>query len=184
MLDDVEADALCIHLNPLEASQPEGDLNWSGVLAKIRDLCDGVGVPVIVKETGAGINGVVAKELARAGVKAIDVSGAGGTSWSAVESYRGEGVGKTFWDWGVPTAQALAQCVKAVKIPVIASGGVRSGLDAAKAIRLGASVAGAASPFIKAQNTGGCEGVLSEIKRWKRELQTTMFLTRSKNLRN
>lgn len=183
LAESIDADALCIHLNPLqEAIQAEGDKNWSGVLNKIAETCDALNVPVIAKEVGAGINAKVAKELANAGVKAIDVSGTGGTSWSAVEHHRHGLSGDVFWDFGIPTAQALQQCANAVKLPLIASGGMRSGLDVAKAIRLGASLAGAASPFIKAQQHGGVPGVRHAIQKFKHELRTAMFLTRSNSL--
>jgi isopentenyl-diphosphate delta-isomerase len=184
LVSAVEADALFVHLNPLqEAIQPEGDRNWKGCLAAIGKACDGLNVPVIAKETGAGINGEAARELVAAGVKAIDVSGAGGTSWSAIELYRkGAGAGRAFWDWGNPTAECLRECSAAVKVPIIASGGVRSGLDAAKAIRLGASMASAALPFLKAHQQGGEKAVEAEIRRFAEELKMAMFLTRSKNL--
>ena len=184
MVSAVEADALFVHLNPLqEAVQPEGDRNWTGCLAAIAKACSQLTVPVVAKETGAGISGEVAKELVAAGVKAVDVSGAGGTSWSAIELYRkGAAAGRAFWDWGNPTVECLRECSAAVKVPIIASGGVRSGLDAAKAIRLGASLASAALPFIKAQQAGGEKAAGAEIARFTGELKMAMFLTRSKNL--
>ncbi|MBI4406820.1 type 2 isopentenyl-diphosphate Delta-isomerase [Candidatus Micrarchaeota archaeon] len=184
MIADIEANALCVHLNPLqEIVQPEGDRNWRGVLAAIEKTCDKIGVPVIAKEVGAGINAEVCKELERAGVSAIDVSGTGGTSWAGIEVHRkGAEAGNLYWNWGVPTVIALQQAAKIVKIPLIASGGVRNGLHVAKAIRLGATLGAAASPFLKAQNTGGSEGVRKEIEKWKTELKIAMFLTRSKDL--
>ncbi len=183
LVEPIQADALCIHLNPLqEAVQPEGDKNWSGVLDKIADLCDSISVPIIAKEVGAGINATVAKELQIAGCAAIDVSGVGGTSWSAVEHYRHGHSGDVFWDFGIPTADALAQCAKAVKVPLIASGGIRNGLEVAKAIRLGASLGGAASPFIKAQQSSSTPGVRKLIQKFKHEIRTAMLLTRSKDL--
>lgn len=183
LVDDIDADALCIHLNPLqEAVQPEGDKNWSNVLQKIAEACDALSIPVIAKEVGAGINATIARELEKAGCAAIDVSGTGGTSWSAVEHHRHGLSGDVFWDFGIPTAQALQQCAKTVKVPLIASGGIRSGLEAAKAIRLGASLVGAASPLIKAQQQGGVAGARKHIQKFKHELRTTLFLTRSKNL--
>ncbi len=184
MLDAIEADALCIHLNPSqELTQPEGDCDWTGVLKAIENLCAELTLPVIAKEVGGGINGEVAKELAKAGVKAIDVSGSGGTSWVAVEHHRGGRSGEVFWNWGIPTAEALRQCSESVKVPLISAGGVRSGLDVAKGIRLGASLGGAASPFIKAQQTGHVQGVVDYIRKWKHELKATMLLTRSKDLK-
>ncbi len=184
MLSAIEADALCIHLNPLqEIVQPEGDRNWTGVLKTIQKTCDALDVPVIVKEVGAGINAEVARELQSAGVSAIDVSGTGGTSWAGIEVHRkGAEAGNLYWNWGVPTALALQECSRAVKVPLIASGGVRNGLEVAKAIRLGATLAGAASHFIKAQNAGGADGVKKAVEKWEQELKIAMFLTRSKNL--
>ncbi len=183
-LKEVGADALCVHLNALqEAVQPEGDKNWEGCLSAIERACGELGFPIIAKETGAGISGETARELANAGVKAIDVSGVGGTTWSGVESYRGAPkIGGTFWDWGLSTLESLRECREATKLPLIASGGIRSGLDAAKSIRMGATIAGAALPFLKAHAKGGKKGVADEIKRWKYELKTAMFLTRSKSL--
>ncbi len=184
LVSAIEADALCIHLNPLqEAIQKEGDRNWKGVLKQIGKVCDNASVPIIAKETGAGINGDVARQLEAAGVAAIDVSGTGGTSWSAIELYRkGAKAGERFWNWGNSSVDCLKECNEKVKIPLIASGGVRSGVDVAKAVRLGASLAGAGLPFLKAQNKAGSAGVGKEIQQWKEELQIAMFLTRSKNL--
>lgn len=184
LAEQVEANAFYVHLNALqEVIQPEGDKNWKGVLKAIEKLCSRLGIPVLAKEVGAGINAEIAKELEWAGVKAIDVAGAGGTSWTAIELYRkGAKQGELFWDFGIPTVTALEQCSRAVGIPVISSGGVRNGLDVAKSIRLGASLAGAAQPFIKAQSKGGSKGVQSEIQDWKKALEIAMFLTRSRNM--
>ncbi|MFH0713569.1 MAG: type 2 isopentenyl-diphosphate Delta-isomerase [Candidatus Micrarchaeota archaeon] len=184
MICDIEADALCIHLNPLqEVVQPEGDRNWAGVLKAIEKTCSQLDVPIIAKEVGAGLNVDVCRELEAAGVAAIDVSGTGGTSWAGIEVYRkGAEAGNLYWNWGVPTVIALQEAAKTVKIPLIASGGVRNGLHVAKALRLGATLAGAASPFLKAQNTGGADGVKKEIEKWEKELKIAMFLTRSKDL--
>jgi len=183
LVDGIKASAMCVHLNPLqEAVQPEGDRDWSGVLGKIAELCDALSVPVIAKEVGAGINATVAKELQKAGCAAIDVSGLGGTSWSAVEHFRHGHSGDVFRDFGIPTADALQQCAAAVKLPLIASGGIRNGLEVAKAIRLGATISGAASPFIKAQQTDGTPAVRHLIQKFKHELRTAMLLTRSKDL--
>ncbi|MEM4348339.1 MAG: type 2 isopentenyl-diphosphate Delta-isomerase [Candidatus Anstonellaceae archaeon] len=174
VLDKVEADALAIHLNPLqEMVQPEGDRKFSGILAKIEQFCNEISLPVIVKETGAGISGQTADALKKAGVKMVDVSGTGGTSWSKVEYLRSK-QRPTFAEWGNPTAICVAQC--AGILPTIASGGLRSGLDAAKAIALGASFAAAALPFIKSKNPQ------LEIATWKQELATTMLLCGAKDL--
>src|SRR3989344_1540539 len=141
MLDDVEADSLAIHLNPLqEVVQPEGDSKFSGALEQIRTFARDLGLPVIVKETGAGISRDAAGLLKKAGVKMIDVSGSGGTSWSKVEYLRSKEA-PTFSDWGNPTCECIAACSDV--LPVIASGVLRNGLHAAKAIALGASYAGA-----------------------------------------
>lgn len=182
-LQAIEADALCIHLNPLqEIVQLEGDKNWNCVLNSIENAIDALNVPVIVKEVGAGINEQVALELEAAGAAAIDVSGTGGTSWAAVELLRkGAIAGETFKNWGVPTPIALKQAAQVTKLPLIASGGIRNGLHCAKAIRLGATIAGAAQPFLSAQNKSA-RGVQMEIEKWKYELKIAMFLTRSKNL--
>jgi len=174
MLDAVEADALAIHLNPLqEVVQPEGDSDFSGVLSQIGIFAKDLGLPVIVKETGAGISRETALALKKAGVKMVDVSGAGGTSWSKVEYLRSKEEA-TFADWGNPTCECVAACSDVVD--VIASGGVRNGLDAAKAIALGASFAGAALPFLKAKDAG------AEAAKWKRDLKIAMLLTGSRNV--
>lgn len=184
-MERTDADALCIHLNALqEAIQPEGDRDWTGVPKAIETACSRLSIPVIAKETGAGMDGHTAKALERMGVKAIDVSGAGGTSWSAVEleRHRAQDRMEEFRNWGLPTAVSIVECAAAVKIPIVASGGIRSGLDAAKAVRLGATLAGAAYPFVKAQDKAGKTGVVAEITRWERSLKTAMFLTNSANL--
>ncbi len=153
----LEADALILHLNPLqECVQTRGDTNFRGLLEKIAVLCDRLPVPVVVKEVGNGISGPIAQKLIAAGVAAIDVAGAGGTSWAKVESNRAQDdkqrrLGATFADWGIPTAE----CVTAVRaispeIPLIASGGLRNGLEIAKTIALGADLAGLAFPFLQA----------------------------------
>ncbi len=179
----IKADALAIHLNAAqELVQPEGDTNWEGVLESIRDVVKQLGYPVIIKETGAGISGDVAKQLEACGVNAIDVSGAGGTSWTAVESFRNSPVGGTFNNWGIPTAVAVKWCKKSVKVPILASGGVYNGLDAAKAIALGASACTIARPFLRAAVTS-YEKTKKAMERVVRELKIAMFLTGAKNLK-
>lgn len=185
LVSRLDADALCIHLNPLqEAVQPEGDKNWFGVANAIAVACDRLPVPVIVKETGAGINGRVMRQLEGLGAKAVDVSGSGGTSWSAVELEREQKEIRLdeYRDWGIPTATALVECRRETRLPLIASGGIRSGLDVAKAIRLGATLGGAAYPFMAAQRAGGKAGVSALIQKWERSIKTAMFLTNSKDL--
>ncbi|MBI2085214.1 MAG: type 2 isopentenyl-diphosphate Delta-isomerase [Candidatus Aenigmarchaeota archaeon] len=179
----INADAIAIHLNAAqELVQPEGDRNWKGVLEVIRDVTKKLGYPVIIKETGAGINGDVAKQLEACGVKAIDVSGAGGTSWTAVESFRNSPVGDTFNNWGIPTAVAIKWCKMSVKIPILASGGVYNGLDAAKAIALGAHACTIARPFLRAA-VASYEKTKEEMERVIRELKIAIFLTGSKDLK-
>lgn len=157
----IGADALILHLNPVqEALQAEGNRDWSGLLDRIAVVCAALEVPVVVKEVGFGISGRVARRLVDAGVAAIDVSGAGGTSWSAVEHYRAASdryrrTSETFMDWGIPTATCLRMARDAAPgIPLIASGGLRTGLDAAKTIALGADLAGFAGPMLRAAATG------------------------------
>ena len=154
----LEANALAIHLNALqEAVQPEGETKFSGLLKKIDEVAQALEVPVIVKETGAGIAAEEAKMLEEAGVAGIDVAGVGGTSWAAVEYYRAkrrqdkfhQRLGETFWDWGIPTAVSLVETVQSVSIPAIASGGIRRGTDVTKALALGASLASVAYPILR-----------------------------------
>jgi isopentenyl-diphosphate delta-isomerase len=158
VVEMIDADAVAIHLNALqEAVQPEGQTNFKGVLAKIGEIACALDTPVIVKETGAGISAEDAKALEDAGVKAIDVGGVGGTSFAAVEYYRSSTkkdavqnfLGEAFWDWGIPTAISLIETVQTVKLPVIASGGVRSGTDVAKALALNASLASITQPILQ-----------------------------------
>jgi isopentenyl-diphosphate delta-isomerase len=163
----VEANALCVHLNPAqELAQPGGDRDFRGVVDAIARVVDGVGVPVMVKETGCGISPAVARRLRAVGVRALDVSGAGGTSWTAVESRRAAvqandagALGRDLWDWGIPTAAAVgwlaAAGLSAAGVELVASGGIRNGLDAARALALGAHVAGLAAPALRAVRDGG-----------------------------
>lgn len=180
-IDTVEADALCVHLNPLqEVIQPEGDKDWRNCLKAIQGACKQLKKPVIAKEVGAGVNGEVAKELVAAGVKAIDIAGKGGTSFAAIEAMRGGS--NAFNNYGLSTVDSLLEC-KSAGVPLIASGGVRNGVHAAKAIFLGATLAGAARPFVKAQQEGGAKAVDALIKQWGTELKAALFLAREKNLK-
>jgi len=147
----IKADALALHLNALqEIFQPEGDRNWKGCLKRIEHICKNVDFPIIVKETGAGISREVAKMIERANASAIDISGFGGTSWSLIESKRNlELKNSPIINWGIPTAISLIECVDAVKIPIIASGGIRNGVEIAKCIAIGANAVGIALPFLK-----------------------------------
>jgi len=173
-LDIVEADALAIHLNPLqEVCQPEGDHDFSGILAQIEIFSRDLGMPVIVKETGAGVSMSAAVALRRAGVSMVDVSGSGGTSWSKVE-YMRSGESPVFENWGNPTCISIAACSEMIE--TIGSGGVRNGLDAAKSLALGAAYAGAALPFLRAAAPD------KEAAAWKRNFKIAMLLSGSKNL--
>ncbi len=153
----VEADALILHLNPLqEALQPEGETGFAGLLSKIEPVCRALEVPVVVKEVGWGLSEQVARQLANAGVAALDVAGAGGSSWSQVEMYRAttehqRQVAAAFAGWGIPTAESLLMVRRgAPGWPIIASGGIRDGIQMAKAIALGAAACGVAGPFLRA----------------------------------
>jgi isopentenyl-diphosphate delta-isomerase len=187
----VKADALVIHLNPLqEAVQAEGEPHFRGVLDRIKDIVDGIGVPVIVKEVGAGLSREVVALLESVGVSGFNVAGVGGTSWAGVESIRSRMkgatekalLGETFWDWGIPTAAAILEARSVTKKPVIASGGIRSGLDVAKAIALGADAAAMALPVLRTLLLEGEEGAYAMLKRVVEEVRLAMFLTGSRNL--
>jgi isopentenyl-diphosphate delta-isomerase len=188
----IDADAVAVHLNALhEAVQPEGQTNFKGVLAKIGEIAGELDKPVIVKETGAGIAAEDAKKLEAAGVKAIDIGGTGGTSFAAVEYYRTTGqknsvqhfLGDVFWDWGIPTVVSLAETTQTVKIPVIASGGVRTGRDVAKALALNACLASVSQPALQAAVKGAkdTENMLSLLIE---ELRDVMFLVGAKKVEN
>lgn len=182
MVDSVAADALAIHLNAVqELCQPEGNTDWTGVLLKIEELTADLQVPVIVKETGSGMTAGTVKALERAGVSAIDIGGAGGTSWAKVEHFRGSAVARHFLEWGIPTAESLIECARAVDLPIIASGGIRNGVEIVKAIALGASLTGMAFPFLRPA-TVSAEAVVEKIESLKKELIHTMFLIGTANL--
>ncbi len=177
----IQADALILHLNPIqEAVQANGNTHWAGLLNKIELIVKQLGVPVIVKEVGFGISAEVARQLASVGVAAIDVAGAGGTSWAAVESRRApderlRALAEAFWDWGIPTAESLVQARQgAPNTPLMASGGIRDGIEAAKAIGLGASLVGFASPMLKLANISG-EAVADGIAALCDQLRVTLF---------
>ncbi len=180
-VDMIQADALVLHLNALqEAVQPEGDSNFSGLLTKIEAVCRALAVPVIAKEVGWGISEGAARHLLSAGVAAIDVAGAGGTSWSQVEMHRAQTesqkrVAAAFIDWGIPTAEAIQNVRRAAPgLPIIASGGLRDGIDAAKCLALGAGLCGLASPFLKAAALS-VEAASETIAELARELRIAMF---------
>ncbi|MDG6936876.1 MAG: type 2 isopentenyl-diphosphate Delta-isomerase [Nitrososphaerota archaeon] len=162
MLDIIKADAFAIHTNPgQESVQPEGDLDFRGVYDRIVDVAKAIRQPVVVKEVGNGISKEVAASL-RGKVHAIDVQGAGGTTWIGVETYRSKGShGMAFWEWGIPTALSLLESKSAFDGPVWASGGIRDPIDIVKGIAMGAEVCGMAKPVIVSEREGGSEGVFS-----------------------
>ncbi len=173
------ADALCVHLNPaMELVQDGGDRDFRGGLDTLRRLVGELGIPVVAKETGAGLSRRVGERLVAAGVRAVDVSGAGGTSWVGVEAIRAggeEGLGQTFWDWGIPTAASVAQ-LQGLGLVIIATGGLRSGLDVARALALGAVAGGLAAPFLRAQREGGQQGVERKLRALVDEVRAATLL--------
>jgi isopentenyl-diphosphate delta-isomerase len=173
----IGADALVFHLNPLqEAIQPEGDRNFAGLLPKMGEVARGLAVPVIAKEVGSGISGQVAQQLARYGIRIIDTAGAGGTSWARIEAARAgdAALGEVFAGWGVPTPVAIRELAAIGGLTVIGSGGLRTGIDVAKALALGANLAGMAYQFLEAA-TRSPEHVAERIRRIVQELKITMF---------
>lgn len=183
------ADALILHFNALqEAVQPEGDGNFSGLLEKIEMLCRQLPVPVIAKEVGWGFDEATARRLAAAGIAAIDVAGAGGTSWSQVEMHRAPNarrarIAATFIDWGIPTADAIRFCRRgAPQLPLLASGGLRNGIEVAKCLALGAHLAGLAGDFLRAATSGGTPAVVDLAETITDELRVAMFCVGAANL--
>lgn len=178
----VDADAMCVHLNPaMELVQDGGDRDFRGGLETIRALCGELGIPIIAKETGCGLSREAARALKDAGVRTVDVSGAGGTSWVAVEARRAaEGsrdraLGEELWDWGIPTAVSVAACA-AEGLEIIATGGLRSGLDVARALALGASAGGLAAPVLRAHREGAFEGALRYLEGVVASVRTVALL--------
>jgi isopentenyl-diphosphate delta-isomerase len=188
LVEMIGADGFAVHLNPLqELLQPEGTPLFRGVLKGIALLVRELPVPVIVKEIGAGLSAEVVLRLLDAGVRYIDVAGAGGTSWAGVELLRRKDRGlHAFWDWGIPTADAIraAASLKTTARPftLIASGGVAAGIEAAKCIALGADLVGSARPMLKALKSRGTRGVRDLLASWAAELRAVMFLTGSRTL--
>ena len=180
-VDMIQADALILHLNPLqEAVQDAGDVNFSGLAKKIKEVCKKLEVPVIAKEVGWGISERTAKLLADCGVSAIDVAGAGGTSWSQVEMHRAPDeftrqLAGTFVGWGIPTAESILNVKRAIpEMTIFASGGLKDGLDIAKSIALGATLGGMAGQFLKAAAISN-ENVVEMMKLTMRQIEVTMF---------
>jgi isopentenyl-diphosphate delta-isomerase len=192
LVDQVGADALCVHLNPaMELVQPGGDRDFSDGTATLERLTRDLGVPVLAKETGCGIAPSVGRRLRAAGVRHVDVSGAGGTSWVGVETKRAasagderaRSLGDAFWDWGVPTAASVSLLAPLGFETIVATGGVASGLDVARAIVLGASAAGIARPVLRALSAGGRKGAMDWLDAVEAELRAAMLLTGSRNVR-
>lgn len=188
-VDICEADALILHFNALqEAVQPEGDGNFEDLLPKVEKVCRDLSVPVIAKEVGWGFAESTAKQLVNAGVSAIDVAGAGGTSWSQVEMHRAPTarharVAGAFVDWGIPTAYAIQYCRKAApELPIIASGGIRTGIDVAKCVALGANIAGFAGDFLRAAVSNGVAGVVETAGAITDELRVAMFASGARDI--
>ncbi len=188
LVDEVGADALCVHLNPaMELVQPGGDRDFSKGLEAIARLVGELGVPVIVKETGCGLSPGVGRRLRGAGVKHVDVSGAGGTSWVGVETRRAAAVGddgaralgEALWDWGVPTAASVALLAPLGFETIVATGGIGTGLDVARAIALGATAAGIARPVLRALSAGGRAAATAYLDGVESELRAAMLLTGS-----
>jgi len=184
----IDADAFAIHLNSLqEAMQPEGNTSFKGLAEKIREITHNMRVPIISKETGAGFASEEARLLESLGVKGIDVGGAGGTSWAAVESYRAkmrkdelrERLGNIFWDWGIPTAVSTVEVSQSTQLTVISSGGIRTGFDAAKALALGGDAVGLALPLLKPAMDGTVSDFLEALIK---ELRIAMFLLGAKSV--
>jgi isopentenyl-diphosphate delta-isomerase len=183
---DIGADALCVHMNPaMELIQTEGDRDFRGCLETFARLARELPIPVVAKETGNGISRETATRLRQVGIEFIDVSGAGGTSWVGVEALRAQAeakaVGEALWDWGVPTGPSVVYAAQAGHT-VIATGGIRSGLDVARAIALGASAAGIARPMLQALREGGRSGAETYLDRVERELRAVMLLCGAKNV--
>ena len=184
----IEADALILHLNALqEAVQSGGNTNFKGLLGKIEQVCRALPVPVIAKEVSWGIDERTARRLAEAGVSAIDVAGAGGTSWSEVERHRAPSerlanIAATFLEWGIPTAESILLARRgAPQLPIIASGGLRDGLDAAKCLALGATLTSMASPYLKAASVSA-DAVRERIGETLDELRIAMFCISARTL--
>jgi isopentenyl-diphosphate Delta-isomerase len=191
LVDDVGADALCLHLNPaMELVQPGGDRDFSQGLATIARVVKDLGVPVVVKETGCGISPAVGERLRDVGVQHVDVSGAGGTSWVGVETRRAIGagderarsLGEALWDWGIPTAASVALLKPMGFETIMATGGIATGVDVARALALGANAAGIARPVLKALSSGGRQGAIALLDAVVDELRAVMLLTGSRDV--
>jgi isopentenyl-diphosphate delta-isomerase len=181
LVRDVGADALCVHLNPaMELIQSDGDRDFRGCVRTLERLCNELPFPIVAKETGNGLSPQTIEKLVAAGIRYVDTSGAGGTSWVGVETLRAQGArrstGERLWDWGIPTAPSVYYAARA-SLTTIATGGVRSGIDIARAIALGAKVGGIARPVLQALSRAGEDGVREYLDEIAHELQSVMLLT-------
>jgi isopentenyl-diphosphate delta-isomerase len=184
-VDMIGADALVFHLNALqEAIQPEGQRNFAGLADKMGAVAKALDVPVIVKEIGSGISATVARELVARGLRIVDTAGVGGTSWARIEGQRADDLelGERFADWGIPTPDAIRQLRSIPGLTIIGSGGVRNGIDAAKAVALGANVVGMAYPFLKAA-TESSAAVADKVRRTLAEMKICMFCVGARSMR-
>ncbi|MFK7927822.1 MAG: type 2 isopentenyl-diphosphate Delta-isomerase [Myxococcota bacterium] len=184
MVGAVDCNALCVHLNPaMEVVQPEGDDDFRGGIDTLQRLQEELSVPVIAKETGCGLSRSVGQRIAALGIRTVDVSGAGGTSWVGVETLRAKArtrsLGELFWDWGIPTAGSVAQ-LSDLDLEIIATGGVKNGLDIARAIALGARAGGMARPFLMAWNRGGRDEASAAAAQVVEEVRIACLLTGSR----
>ena len=187
LVDIVKADAMVIHVNPLqELFQPEGNPDFTGLLKKIEKLTRILKVPVIIKEVGSGISKKVVQKLLDIGIRGIDVAGAGGTSWAGVEMLRSGVTGQDdFWDWGIPTAYCVKQIAPLKEyheFVLIGSGGINSAFDVAKALALGVDLAASARIILQTLDKSGVDGVIKMIEEWFKDVKKIMFLTGSQNL--
>ncbi|MDC0671887.1 type 2 isopentenyl-diphosphate Delta-isomerase [Nannocystis radixulma] len=185
---DTGADALCIHLNPaMEIVQPGGDRDFSRGLDTLRRLVEELHIPVVVKETGCGLSRGVAERVRSVGVEHLDVSGSGGTSWVAVEAHRAvdpdeRALADELWDWGIPTAASVLQVQGLGFRGIVATGGLRTGSDVARAVALGATAGGLAAPVLKAHRAGGYDGVVAFLRRVVLTVRSIMLLTGSRTI--
>ncbi|MCC6812369.1 MAG: type 2 isopentenyl-diphosphate Delta-isomerase [Deltaproteobacteria bacterium] len=187
MAKKIGADALCVHLNPaMELVQPGGDRDFRGGIDTLKRLHHELGIPVVAKETGCGLSFSVAKRIRQIGIEHCDTSGAGGTSWVGVETLRAKGndkvLGEEYWDWGIPTAASVVFTSKA-GLKAIATGGLKTGLDVARAVALGAQAGGLAAAALRAHQQGGVDGARAFLEQVIMSVKTACLLTGSKNLK-
>ncbi|MDQ7818503.1 MAG: type 2 isopentenyl-diphosphate Delta-isomerase [Melioribacteraceae bacterium] len=188
LIDLVEADAFVIHINPLqELLQKEGEPDFKGLMKNLEKLTSKISIPFIAKEVGAGISAAVAKRLLEAGIKGIDVAGAGGTSWASVELKRTESKDNYFNEWGLPTSycvRTVSELKRKYNFMLIASGGINSPEEIAKSLMLGADLAASARKILLEVNSNGVKGVIELIESWFAKVKNIMYLTGSPDIKN